>query len=287
MALVSPGDDSSAAPIPSDISDALARIAARLDRIGSRVVYFPCIGSTNDVAQALASSGGPEGAVVMADEQTAGRGRRGHDWFSPPGSGLYVSVVLDPARAVADPDRAMRLITMTAGLALAEGIETQTGLRADIKWPNDLLVGRRKLAGILAEGVAPDDAGPGSSRALRVVLGYGINVEEAAYPPSLRDRATSLASELGRGIDRAAVLAGTLAALSTRYRDLLDGKYDAILDGWRARAKGVAGAAVEWDTPSGVRSGITEGVDREGALLVRSGAIIERIVSGELRWGCF
>ena len=132
------------------------------------------------------------------------------NWFSPPGSGLYVSIVLRPSDARRDSRRATSLLTLAAGLALAEAIEAATGLRADIKWPNDLLVGRRKLAGILAESASSD---PG-----RIVLGYGVNVSARAYPPELGDRATSLETELGRPIDRAVVCVETLAAMSARYR---------------------------------------------------------------------
>jgi len=175
----------------------------------------------------------------------------------------------------------MSLVTLMAGVALAEAVARITGLYADIKWPNDLLVGHRKLAGILAEGVAS----PSSAGLQGVVLGYGINVMAAAYPPDLASRVTSLEAELGRAIDRAALCAESLATLAERYRDLIDGRYDAILDGWRSRAFGARGARVEWDTPAGVRTGITEGIDDMGALLVRVGGSVERIVAGEVRWG--
>ena len=166
------------------------------------------------------------------------------------------------------------LTTLAAGLAIAEGVGEATGLRADMKWPNDLFVRRRKLAGVLAEGVA--DA---------VVLGYGINVRQAAYPPELSDRVTSIERELGRPVDRARVLVETLVALFARYADLLGGRFDAILDAWRARAPGQQGARVSWTTPAGVQSGITAGIDDQGALLVRVAERIERIVAGELTWG--
>jgi len=235
--------------------------------------FFDSIGSTNDYALAL----GGEGAVVVADTQTAGRGRRGHSWHSPPGSGLYVSVVLSPARA-RDPRRATTLVTIMAGLALAEGIDAATGLPASLKWPNDLFVAARKLGGILAEssGVAePLEA---------VTVGYGINVAATSFPPDLSDRATSLESELGREVDRGHVLAETLAALDARYRDLLDGRFDVILDGWRRRAPAARGARVAWTTPEGPRTGTTAGIDRDGALLVELDGRIERIIAGELRW---
>jgi BirA family biotin operon repressor/biotin-[acetyl-CoA-carboxylase] ligase len=266
--------------LPADLTAALDAVAARLAPLTSRPLFYRTIGSTNDVAASLAAGPASEGAVVIAEAQTAGRGRRGHRWFSPPGSGLYVSVVLSPARARASPDRATALLTLSAGVALAEAIERSSGLVPAIKWPNDLLVGRRKLAGILAEGVAPPAGGAVTS----VVLGYGINVSRTAYPPELGDCATSLESELGRPIDRAMLCAETLAALAERYRDLLDARFDAILDAWRARAPGSRGAAVAWDDPGGTRTGTTAGVDEIGALLVRSGDRVERIVAGEVRW---
>lgn len=210
---------------------------------------------------------------MVADEQTSGRGRRGRTWFSPPGSGLYVSVILMPRSARVEPERATAVLTIAAGVALVEGIEAATGLRANLKWPNDVYVARRKLAGILAEADIP-----------AVTLGYGINVGPMAYPPELADRATSLETELGRAVDRATVFAETLAALAARYDDLRDGAIDAILDAWRARAPGHRGAAVSWTGPAGELSGTTAGIDGHGALLVRVGDRIERIVAGELKW---
>jgi len=260
------------APLPHELVDALARVRHRLGAVASTVHFFPSIGSTNDVALSLPA----EGVVVIADEQTAGRGRRGHTWFSPPGSGLYVSIVLAPARARHDPARATQLLTLAVGVALSAGIEAATGLRTDLKWPNDVFVQRRKLAGILAESTGR----PGGP----VVVGYGINVGPMAYPPELRDRATSLETELGRSPDRFIVLAETLAAIASRYGDLLNGRFDAILDAWRASAPNASGARVSWTQPSGTRTGVTAGIDASGALLVRVGDTVERIVAGELTW---
>jgi len=256
-----------------ELADAIARARPRLGRLGEPLLFFPTIGSTNDVALECSRAGGhSDGLVVVADEQTAGRGRRGHQWFSPAGSGLYVSVVLAPAAAQVDPARATTLLTLAAGVALAEGIEDATGLRVDLKWPNDLQVSCRKLAGILAEAAGI------------VVVGYGINVAATAFPSELRDRATSLESELGRVVDRHHVLVETLAALSSRYEDLLAGRFDAILDAWRVRAPDASGARVTWTTAMGERSGVTAGIDDRGALLVRDGERVERIVSGEVNW---
>ena len=266
--------------LPGDVAAALERVRPRLGPFGSRVLYFSIVGSTNDVASELAAAGGAHGTVVLADSQTAGRGRRGRSWFSPPGSGLYVSVVLEPSQASAARNQAMGLLTLAAGVAIAEGIEIASGVRVAIKWPNDLLVGRRKLGGILAEGVVATRSHAVSS----VVLGYGVNVGSVAYPSELVARATSLEAELGRRADRAAVFAETLAALANRYRDLAAGRFDAILAAWAERAPASRGARVTWETPSGPQAGITAGVDERGALLVRVGSRVERLVAGEVTW---
>jgi len=261
------------AALPPELADAIAGARDRLGPFGARVLYFPTTGSTNDIAATLAAEPDAFGTVVIADAQTAGRGRRGRTWFSPAGSGLYVSVVVTPARSATDPGRATTLLTLATGVALAEGVERATGLAPAIKWPNDLLIGRRKLAGILAEAFGE-----------AVVLGYGINVLATAFPPELGDRATSLESALGRVVDRETVLTETLAALAERYEELLDGRFDAILDAWRRRAPAASGTRVAWTTNSGTLSGITQGIDDHGALLVRVGDRVERIVSGELSW---
>jgi BirA family biotin operon repressor/biotin-[acetyl-CoA-carboxylase] ligase len=268
---------------PREVADALERARPRLGRLASTFLFFSSVGSTNDLALERTRSASlsgerrgevSEGLVVVAGQQTAGRGRRGHAWFSPPGSGLYVSVVLAPAAARVDPGRATMLTTLAAGVALSEAIGAATGLRVDLKWPNDLYVSRRKLAGILAEG-APDDS---------VVLGYGINVAATAFPPDLGDRATSLETELGRTVDSTHVLVETLAALSRRYEDLLAGRFDAILDAWRLHAPAATGARVSWTTNAGALSGVTAGIDDSGALLVKTSDRIERIVAGEVTW---
>ena len=135
-------------------------------------------------------------------------------------------------------DRATRLLTLAAGVALVEAVETATGLAVDLKWPNDLYVGRRKLAGILAEAAGgPDEP---------IVLGYGINVGPVAYPPELRDRATSLESELGRHVDRARLFVESLASLARRYDDLLDGTLRCYSRRLARTRAGSVGARVTW-----------------------------------------
>ena len=263
-------------PLPPEFAAALRASAGRRGRFGDSVYYFAETGSTNDLAAALAERGAPEGTMVLASAQTAGRGRFGRTWFSPPGAGLYVSLVCRDALAAP-------MLTLAGGVAVAEGIRAATGLPVHIKWPNDIVVDggrsrRRKLAGILAE------ASTGDQGLQHVVLGLGINVSRAALPPELADRATSIESELGRVPDAAAVLAETLAAFAAIVEPLSRGAKQPLLDRWRRLAPSSAGSLVEWVTSAGPMAGTTAGIADDGALLVRVADRVERIISGELSW---
>jgi BirA family biotin operon repressor/biotin-[acetyl-CoA-carboxylase] ligase len=228
-----------------------------------------------DLAMEAVLSGAGEGFVFLADEQTAGRGRRGRVWSSPPGAGLYFSLVLRPPCGVGDAG-VLSLITLCAGVGVREGVMRTSGLTTVLKWPNDVMCGPRKLAGILAEGHAI-----GTSNQA-VVLGIGINVRQSAYPPDVAVRATSIESELGRTIDRAALLDGILSSVGASYTRLRDGDADGILRAWREAAPSALGSRVAW--ADGERHGVTAGVDESGALLVATTAGVERIVAGELTW---
>jgi BirA family biotin operon repressor/biotin-[acetyl-CoA-carboxylase] ligase len=165
------------------------------------------------------------------------------------------------------------LLTLAAGVAVREGVARATGLKAVLKWPNDLLIGKRKLAGILAEGLAigtPHQA---------VIVGVGVNVEPAAYPPDVAARATSIAGELGRSIDRHGLLEAILDALTHRLA-ALDQNAGDILQAWRIASPSAEGTRVEWDG----RRGVTAGIDDSGALLVNTATGVERVIAGELHW---
>jgi BirA family transcriptional regulator, biotin operon repressor / biotin---[acetyl-CoA-carboxylase] ligase len=254
-------------PLPDDLAEALARIAPRLRFIGREVLWYAEVSSTSDVAGARAEAGADEGLLVIADMQTAGRGRLGRTWASPPGAGIYASIVFRPT------PQAARLLTLAAGVAVAEGIAQATGLQGELKWPNDVHCAGRKLAGILAERGAD-----------HVVLGFGVNVLQAMYPAEVRSRATSIELELGRPVDRALVLAECLAALAARYGDLNDGREGAVMAAWRLRAASMLGRRVEWDVAGACQRGLAERVDEDGALLVRTETGLVRVISGEVRW---
>jgi BirA family biotin operon repressor/biotin-[acetyl-CoA-carboxylase] ligase len=236
--------------------------------VSIQIRWYDSVPSTMDVASALASEGAAHGVVVAAREQTAGRGRRGSTWESPPGAGLYFSFIARPAGSAE-----VSLQTIAAGVGVRDGIVAATGLAPHLKWPNDLLVGRRKLAGILAEG-----HGLGSATQA-IVIGVGVNVVRAAYPPEVSARATSLEDELGRAIDRESLLTAIVAALSARLAALATKPGD-ILQAWRAGSPSATGTRVEWDG----RHGITAGIDESGALLVNTSTGTERIIAGHLHW---
>ncbi len=258
----------------------LLRVAARRGAIAHRVHWLRTAGSTNTVAAHLAELGADEGTTVVAEAQTSGRGRQGRGWFSPPGAGLYVSVILRlfPRPALPDGDSRVALLTLATGVAIAESIRAATGLPAEIKWPNDVMIGRRKLAGILAEASAERGV------LQFIVLGFGVNLRPAAYPAELAAIATSIEAESGRTPDRALILAEILASVAERYSDLRAGRFDAILTAWRLLAPSSSTARVEWDSPAGVMRGRAEGIDEQGALLVRIGDRVERLIAGEIRW---
>jgi BirA family biotin operon repressor/biotin-[acetyl-CoA-carboxylase] ligase len=265
-------------PLPPDLAAALRATASRRGSLGATAYYFTEIGSTNDAAAALAERGAATGTMAVASSQTAGRGRLGRQWHSPPDAGLYVSLVIRSASAAP-------YLTLAGGVAVAEGVTGATGLPVQIKWPNDIIVPDsarpsrpRKLAGILAE------ASSGAAGVIYVVLGFGINLRTTAYPPELRDRATSIEAELGRPVEAWTVLTETLAALNAHLRRLEAGDSAQVLEAWRALAPSSRGAIVEIGTPSGRVEGVASGIDDSGALLVRLAGRMERVIAGEVVW---
>ena len=263
--------------LPDDLRRALAATGAH-GVFGARIFYAPEVGSTNDLAAAAAERGAPEGTTFVAGAQTAGRGRLGRSWFSPPGSGLYCSTIV--RRQSVAP-----WITLAAGVAVADGIRAATGLPLQIKWPNDIVAvggagfkARRKVAGLLAEATS------GPQGIQHIVLGIGINLSPAAFPPELAGRAGSIEGELGRPVEAGPILAGVLAALDTTLAELDACGPDSLRARWLALAPSARGAPIAWDAPSGPLTGVTAGLDADGALLARTPEGVARIIAGEVRW---
>lgn len=239
--------------------------------IGRNVLYYPSIGSTNEVAKELAAKGTPEGTLVVADEQTAGKGRLGREWLAPAGSSLLMSLLFRPNLA---PCQAQRL-TMICSLALSDAIHEVTGLSAAIKWPNDILVGNKKVCGILTE------LGTTGDRLEYAVVGMGLNVKlDFSALPELVETATSLAQELGREVSRLELLSHVMKDIEERYRLLQRGKVPH--QEWAARLV-TLGRAVTVSTPQGRLQGWAVGVDADGALLLRlPGGQQQRILAGDV-----
>ena len=256
-------------PLPADLTEALARAGDRLGAFGREILWYEEVPSTNDVAASLAERRAAEGCVVAANAQSAGRGRHGRSWVSPAGAGLYVSVVLRPGR------HAVPALTIAAGVAVADGIQAASGLDPALKWPNDVYAGDRKLAGVLAE------AADGMAY---VVLGFGINVRPATYPPAIAARVTSLEDELGRVVDRGLLLVECLSALARRYEALQGGRTGEVIDAWRARAARTLGRRVRWDAGGATFDGVAEDIDERGALVVRTAGGVVSVTAGEVVW---
>jgi len=220
--------------------------------IGRSLHVHKTVPSTQDLARSLAEAGAPEGTVVVAEVQTAGRGRMGRLWVSPPG-GLWMSVLLRP---IAAPHEVPK-VSLVGGVAVARAIERTCGLPAGLRWPNDVLVHRRKVAGVLAE------AGP---EALWIVLGIGVNAN--IEPQALPEGATSLLAELGRPVSLRALFSATCAELEKAYELFRGEGFGTILAWWRERSTTLR-RRVRAHVASGTYEGVAEDVDEDGALLLR------------------
>ena len=226
-----------------------------------RILWKEEVGSTNDELRNLAENGMGEGLVLIAENQTAGRGRRGAEWFSPAGEGLAFSVLLKPTAAKAFWSR----LSLAAGLAVAETVEKFIPL-AEIKWPNDVLVNGRKIAGILVE--AGKDF---------VIVGIGININSVDFPSELA--ATSLALEKGGEVGRAEVLLEVVKRLSI-LSGRIDKGFESTMDGVRQRCW-LTGKRVQFTCPGGVKIGLVKGLGAGGELLVEIAGKLETIVQAD------
>ncbi len=241
-----------------------------------KILRFESLPSTNTELARHASEGAVEGLAIIADEQTAGRGRLQRAWSSPKGAGLYFSILLRPAIAVEQ----WPLITFMAVLAVGDALNEACEVTTDIKWPNDLLSGERKICGILAEAVETP-----AGRA--VVLGMGVNLTSDAYPVELSGVATSVAEATsatgGRAPEREALLAVLVQALS-RWYSLLhepDGA-EKIVAAWSSRSSYANGKPVQVANGDEVWQGITRGVESDGALRLETADGIKLIRAGDV-----
>ena len=221
-----------------------------------KILRFESLPSTNTELARMASEGAAEGVAILAEEQTAGRGRLQRAWSSPRGAGLYFSILLRPTIAPSD----WPLITFVAALAVGDALSEAAGVQTDIKWPNDLLSGERKICGILAEAIETP-----AGRA--VVVGMGINLTQKAFPEELVNVATSVSEVTGEQPERETILAALLRALSRWYSLLSEaGGREKIVAAWSSRSSYANGRLVRVSNGDEVWQGTTCGVEHDGAL---------------------
>jgi BirA family transcriptional regulator, biotin operon repressor / biotin---[acetyl-CoA-carboxylase] ligase len=227
--------------------------------LGKRIFHFFKVDSTNSVAMTLGESGEPHGTVVIAEEQTAGRGRAGHTWHSEKTNGIYMTVLLRPPI----PPQQAPLITLAAGLAVREAILEQTALVPDLRWPNDLLFGRKKFCGILTEMNAEQD------QIHFVAVGIGINVNHERIPEELSKIATSLRIETKRVQSRVEIVTRLLRHLDSYYNRFVAEGAEAIVARFSEVSSYAYGKRVRIESASETYTGTTEGLESAGLLRVR------------------
>ena len=236
--------------------------------MGRNLLYYPSVPSTMDVAREAAKKNAEEGTVIAAGEQTAGKGRLGRSWINPEGV-LAVSIILRP-----EMSQLVRL-TMVAALATSRCIEKATGLKTAIKWPNDVLIGGKKVSGILSESALCGNSVDWA------VIGIGINVnfDPGSYP-DIAGIATSLSAELGKQVSSLDVLIHLLTELESLYLALQKG--EPVHKEWQSKLE-TLGREVQAKTGTGIEKGLAESVDEDGALLLRrSDGTLVRIMAGDV-----
>lgn len=233
--------------------------------LGPEIVRLGVVTSTQSVAFELADNGAPDRTVVVADTQTAGRGRRGRHWLDEPGASLLASIVIRPRLAIRDLPK----LSLAMGVAVADAVAAVAGLAVRLKWPNDLVVDGRKIAGILLESRIATEA--------LVVVGVGVNLAQHRFPHELSGTATSVELETGRTVERDAMLEAVLAAFDAWRARLQTEGFAPVRDRWLDLADTI-GRRVTVDG----RVGVAVDLDGDGALVIRDAAGVQHVVVGEV-----
>jgi BirA family biotin operon repressor/biotin-[acetyl-CoA-carboxylase] ligase len=258
-------------PTSTPLTSAALKKGLEAKRFGSKVYTFETIDSTNNCARALAGCWAAEGTLVLAEHQTAGKGRLGRQWLANPGENLTFSLVLRPTIG----PEVVNLLPLYAAVALAETIEQTCGTKVDCKWPNDLLIGGKKAAGILLEGSVTNEAVD------FVVLGVGLNVNQTSFPPEFQDRATSLRLHTGREFDRTELLQTMLLSLEKRYDGWMKNRFRDVLPSWLAKTSMInkeVTVSVDGSTLTGTVSGMTP----DGALILQTNGTEMILFAGDV-----
>lgn len=260
--------------VPDLLLPEIVRPFVRGTMFASDFNHFYKIGSTNTVAMAAAADGAPEGSVFLAEEQTAGRGRGANSWQSPQSTGIYCSVILRPELAPSD----VLTLSLAIGLAVQSAIQQiDTRVQIDLKWPNDVLLNGKKVCGILTEMNAE------ATRVRYIVVGIGINVNQASFPKELP--ATSLRLATGSEWSRVELVGALLKSLDREYRQLTgdEGARETILRRFSENSSWVLGKLVRIEENGSAFEGMTEGLDPRGFLQVRTPYGVQTVLSGTVR----
>jgi BirA family biotin operon repressor/biotin-[acetyl-CoA-carboxylase] ligase len=244
---------------PDTIAEEEVASILQTERMGKKIRYFSRIDSTNQYAKRIAEEGAEDGTLVIADEQTAGKGRSGRHWVTPPGEAIAFTLLLRPPLS---PDR-ISMVTLVMGMAVAEAFRSLYDLPAGIKWPNDIVTGGRKLCGILTEMSAE------VQKVHYIVIGVGINANMCAFPDEISQIATSLKIETGQDVNRAQIIARTMECFERCYAVFeKDGDLSGLMDDYNALLIN-RGKVVRVLDPAGEYSGTALGINRRGELIVR------------------
>ncbi|MWV44684.1 biotin--[acetyl-CoA-carboxylase] ligase [Paenibacillus sp. HJL G12] len=236
--------------------------ALKTTAMGQKIKILETVSSTQEEARMMAETGSPEGSLVIAEEQTGGKGRMGRKWYSPKGKGVWMSLVLRPKQ----PMHYMPQLTLMTGVAVCRAVRKVAGVMAGLKWPNDLLVNGRKISGILLESAAEDEY----VRYCIAGIGISVNLDAEDYPEELAGIATSLKIESGESIDRTALIAAVLEEFEILYQLYQQEGFGPIATLWEALSV-TLGKPVTVNTARGTVMGIAEKLDDSGALLVATG----------------
>jgi len=247
--------ESSSSLFSEQIKDGLAT-----QWLGRTIHYYDAVESTNVIAGELAQHGAPEGVVVLADQQLSGRGRGNHSWHSPARVGIYCSIILRPKMAPAK----VQLITLMAGVSIVKAVAIITGLSPRVKWPNDILINDKKVAGILLESRVR------GAKTVYSVIGFGINVNNgsADFPKDIRENASSLLLELGEPVDRSKLVIGIFSELERLYHSFQRENFPVILEQWRHYSSTLGQRVRIWQRDKSTE-GVAVGLTKDGGLLLK------------------
>lgn len=256
--------------IPEEINQGL-----KTNRLGKEIIYFKETSSTQEIAKKLALDGKGEGGVIIAESQRSGRGRMGRSWYSPPGYGIYFSLILRPHITPSDAIK----IPLVTSIAVASAIREITSLNACIKWPNDIMVNNKKTGGILVESASEMDI----INYMIVGIGVNINTPDELIPGELKEIATSLYIESGRRYHRIRLFQEILKELEINYEEFLNNGFNKLRTKWMELSNTI-GMRVIINTPGEPPfEGLAQEIDIEGALIVAlPDGSIKRVISGDV-----